>query len=155
MNKDKKKIPFKLNIGGPSIILLLTVLGLTVFAILSIRAAYSGLKLARTSRDSADLYYEVEQKAVSAEFAVRELIAASGDTGSAKAAIASSEYVASAADGSVIIRVPMNDAVSLEVVLEGDENYHDLVMTSHRLINTVNDEYTLSAFDFEDPIVIE
>lgn len=154
MAKNKQKIPFKLNIGGPSIILLLTVLGLSVFAILSIRAAYSGLKLARTSRDSVEAYYKVDSIAEETIQSVKA-VEGSGSTESIEAAISRLDYVETVSDGTVTIRVPLNDTVSMEVVLDGDEDYSNFKVVSHRLINTVVDDYSFSEFDLVDPIIIE
>ncbi|MBO4414907.1 MAG: hypothetical protein J5824_02865 [Lachnospiraceae bacterium] len=57
---EQKGGGFKLNVGLPSIILLLCVLGLSMFAVLTVRAGYNGLKNARTSKAAAEEYYRAE-----------------------------------------------------------------------------------------------
>ncbi|MBP5652532.1 MAG: hypothetical protein J6X17_03820, partial [Lachnospiraceae bacterium] len=74
MSNQANNNSFKMNIGGPSIILLLTVLGLAVFSILAVRAAYSGLKMARTSASAVSGYYEAEGIAQEAEYLIKEVI---------------------------------------------------------------------------------
>lgn len=52
-----------MNIGGASIILLLIVFALTIFAVLSVRASYHELKLAEETRRSVEAYYTVDSLA--------------------------------------------------------------------------------------------
>lgn len=59
----KVKASHRLNIGGASIILILLVFALTVFAVLSIRTSYHELKLAEKTRDSVEAYYNADSKA--------------------------------------------------------------------------------------------
>lgn len=59
--RDKKTL--KLNVGIPSIILILLVLALSVFAVLSIRAAYNELKLAKKTKESVTAFYKADSEA--------------------------------------------------------------------------------------------
>lgn len=59
-SKDRKKIFLKLNIGGPSVVLLFTILILALFGVLSVRAAYAELKLARRSYEAVRNYYQAD-----------------------------------------------------------------------------------------------
>lgn len=52
-----------MNIGGASIILLLIVFALTIFAALSVRASYHELKLAEETRRSVETYYKADAMA--------------------------------------------------------------------------------------------
>lgn len=52
-----------MNIGGASILLVLAIFALTVFAILSLRASYHELKMSEKTRDSVQAYYEADAKA--------------------------------------------------------------------------------------------
>lgn len=155
MNKEKQKISFKLNIGGPSIILLLTVLGLTVFAILSIRAAYSGLKLARTSRESIANYYLCDAEAERIGYEIREAVSYGGSVADTEAIIADIAGVDAVENGRVSYSVELNDAVELQVVLEGTDEYRDMKVVSHRLMTTAEEDFTESNFGLFDPIIIE
>lgn len=58
--KDSK---YHMNIGGASIILLIAVFALTVFAVLSIRASYNELQMAERMRDSVQEYYRANADA--------------------------------------------------------------------------------------------
>lgn len=59
----KHKNEFHMNIGGASIILLLIVFALTIFAALSVRASYHELKLAEETRRSVEAYYKADSMA--------------------------------------------------------------------------------------------
>lgn len=52
-----------INTGGGFVILLISVLALTVFAVLSIRASYNELRMAERMRNSVEAYYEADQRA--------------------------------------------------------------------------------------------
>ncbi len=66
----KHKNEFHMNIGGASIILLLIVFALTIFAALSVRASYHELKLAEETRRSVETYYEADAKALELKNAI-------------------------------------------------------------------------------------
>ena len=136
---------FKLNIGGPSIILLLTVLGLSVFAILSIRAAYSGLKLARTSGASIAAYYQAEARAEEILFEARELVAANGvnsDIGSELIEIPEVKEVRDS-DGElrVVVKIPINEATYIHEELDIGED-GNLQVVLHKLAVTDSQDYS-------------
>jgi hypothetical protein len=59
----KQKSSYHMNIGGASILLVLAIFALTVFAILSLRASYHELKMSEKTRDSVQAYYEADAKA--------------------------------------------------------------------------------------------
>lgn len=145
---------FKLNIGGPSIILLLTVLGLSVFAILAIRASYNGLKLARTSASSAATYYAADSKADEVLYSIRKAAhAAAGDTAAAEASIGAIPEVLSVADGCVIYEVPVSDGTVIHVELAGEDDYSGLTVSEHRFTVENDDEYDGGGFDIEEIIL--
>jgi len=54
---------YRFNIGGASIILILIVFALTVFAILSIKASYHELKLAQKTKEAVEEYYIADSTA--------------------------------------------------------------------------------------------
>lgn len=66
----KHKNEFHMNIGGASIILLLIVFALTIFAALSVRASYHELKLAEETRRSVETYYKADATAESVKNAI-------------------------------------------------------------------------------------
>lgn len=57
-----KKHSYHLNIGGASILLLLVVFAMTIFAVLSMRASYYELKMSEKTRDSVENYYSADAK---------------------------------------------------------------------------------------------
>lgn len=59
----KQKNSYHMNIGGASILLVLAIFALTVFAILSLRASYHELKMSEKTRDSVQAYYEADARA--------------------------------------------------------------------------------------------
>ena len=59
----EKKQEFKINVGGSSIILIIVVFALAIFAVLSIKASNSDLVLAKKTRASVTAYYEADSKA--------------------------------------------------------------------------------------------
>lgn len=54
---------YHMNIGGASVILLIAVFALTVFAVLSIRASYNEKQMAERGRDAVESYYTADTKA--------------------------------------------------------------------------------------------
>lgn len=80
-SKDRKKVFLKLNIGGPSVVLLFTILILALFGVLSVRAAYSELKLARRSYEAVKDYYMADALAENELMIIAEYDdTSSGDT---------------------------------------------------------------------------
>ena len=142
MSNQENSNSFKLNIGGPSIILLLTVLGLAVFSILAVRAAYSGLGMARTSQSAVAAYYEAEGIVQTTEFRIREALAAS-DVDS----IAGIDHVISVEPGIIVYEVPVNDRSVIHVELKGSDDYSQLKIADHRLVVESAGEYSGSAFE--------
>ena len=153
MSNQANNNSFKMNIGGPSIILLLTVLGLAVFSILAVRAAYSGLKMARTSASAVSGYYEAEGISQKAEYLIKEAIegtpAATADT--AKDAIApilpgGVQLVSVDADR-IVYEVPVNDNSVIHVEMTSDSGLSGLKVTDHRLVVDSQGGYSGSAFE--------
>lgn len=72
-----------MNIGAASVILLITVFALTVFAVLSIRASYNERGMAQRGRDAVERYYEAD---VRAEEIYGRLLAARREAGDGAAA---------------------------------------------------------------------
>lgn len=58
-----KNLKYHMNIGGASVILLIAVFALTVFAVLSIRASYNEKRMAERNRDAVESYYAADRKA--------------------------------------------------------------------------------------------
>lgn len=146
-NQDKDS-SFKLNIGGPSIILLLTVLGLALFAVLSVRAAYNGLKLARTSEASAEEYYAAAGKVEEVRFRIAEAVAGGADS----SALCAIDGVTEAGDEEIICIVAVNDISHIELRLAGIGTDIPLAVLEHRLKVISDDEYDGQTFEIMDPL---
>ncbi len=58
-----KKQEFKINVGGSSIILIIVVFALSIFAVLSIKASNSDLVLAKKTREAISQYYHADSDA--------------------------------------------------------------------------------------------
>ncbi len=69
---------YHMNIGGASILLLITVFALTVFAVLSIRASYNEKQMAQKAREAVERYYEADARAEEAYALVAEALGAQG-----------------------------------------------------------------------------
>lgn len=59
----EKKQEFKVNVGGSSIILIIVVFALAIFAVLSIKASNSDLVLAKKTREAIKEYYMADSQA--------------------------------------------------------------------------------------------
>lgn len=154
MAKQDNDNSFKLNIGGPSIILLLTVLGLSVFAILAIRASYNGLKLARGSAESVATYYAADSEADRVLYMIRkEAGAHAGDAEAARKAILAIPEVMDAEFGCVTYEIPVNEGTLIHVELEGEEDFSRLEVTTHRFEVESDGEYSGAGFDINEIII--
>lgn len=69
-----KKRGYQMNIGGASILLVLLVFALTVFAILSMKASYQELMRSENTRDSVERYYEADVKSEEALLSVGKIM---------------------------------------------------------------------------------
>lgn len=68
-----------MNIGGASIILILVVISMCIFAILSVRASYNDLKLARNSREYVEEYYKADAQAERFVAVIRQKLSEGSD----------------------------------------------------------------------------
>jgi S-adenosylhomocysteine hydrolase len=71
----KQKNSYHMNIGGASILLVLAIFALTVFAILSLRASYHEVKMSEKTRASVQAYYEADCKAEEYYMQITEALA--------------------------------------------------------------------------------
>ncbi len=71
----KQKNSYHINIGGASILLVLAVFALTVFAILSLRASYHEVKMSEKTRNAIEDYYVADSKAEEILMQISEIVA--------------------------------------------------------------------------------
>ena len=149
MSNQANNNSFKMNIGGPSIILLLTVLGLAVFSILAVRAAYSGLKMARTSQSAVAEYYEAEGQAQEIEYRIREAVMGTPVTSAedARLALGGIGQIVSVDADRIVYEVPVNDNSVIHVEMTSVSGFSELKVTDHRLIVDSQGGYSGSAFE--------
>lgn len=140
---------FKMNSGAATIILLITVIGLSVFASLAIKAAYSEKHLAGVSADKLAEYYTADARAEEIVFAVRESSAAGHqyitDT---EADITELEY----SDGSMACyHIDVNDTSYIELILSRDPDaYCGIRVDSRRLVVPGMEGYAAGGFEIVD-----
>lgn len=153
---NKREGSFRINIGAPSIILVLTVLGLSIFAILSVRAAYTGLKLAKNSELAALRYYEADAKAQRFLFDYGEILAEAEETGADSEFIRSRleelDGVRSVEADSIVFEAYLNENSVLRLELAGDGTvpYRSMTVRSYRTVTDNTDEYNGSGLDIID-----
>ena len=154
--KEQKGSEFKLNVGLPSIILLLCVLGLSLFAILTIRAAYTGLKTARTSRDAVQEYYKAEVEADRIRLMIAgklsDCIRENAQQEQLEDKLRSIGGVESVEDGTLTYNVRVNDYSSIRVLMSvvAENGSYDMRLISHKLIVDDMDGYSGTGFEIEE-----
>lgn len=74
----KNKNNFKANLGGPSIILIILVLALSIFALLALRSSTDEKKLAKRTAESATVYYAENGRAEEIFAMVEDIMATYG-----------------------------------------------------------------------------
>lgn len=113
INMEEKK-GFSINVGASSIILILLVLSLSIFAALSIKASNNEYKLALKTAQSVQEYYEADAKALG-------LLGKEG-----------------AVDGTIFYEVPVNENSSIQVsaTVDLDGSY---TIQRWKLVNNAGD----------------
>lgn len=113
INMEDKK-GFSINVGASSIILILLVLSLSIFAALSIKASNNEYKLALKTAQSVQEYYEADAKALG-------LLGKEG-----------------AVDGTIFYEVPVNENSSIQVsaTVDLDGSY---TIQRWKLVNNAGD----------------
>ncbi len=156
---DQKGGGFKLNVGLPSIILLLCVLGLSMFAVLTVRAGYNGLKNARTSKKAAEEYYRAEVEVDRMKFQIASVIgdgsAESSDDNSIKSLLTQIDGVKLTDNGLLAYDTRVNDYSSIHVELAlkstgSSSKPYELETVSHKLVVDDMEGYTGTGFEIEE-----
>ncbi|MCR5325029.1 MAG: hypothetical protein K6E85_17365 [Lachnospiraceae bacterium] len=157
---EQKGGSFKLNVGLPSIILLLCVLGLSMFAVLTVRAGYNGLKNARTSKTAIQEYYKAEVEADK----TRLKIASVYDECILKKGLGSDEFINSVSDidgvecedeGNLIIltyntRVNDYSSICTQIDIIQNGTAYSFNTVSHKLVVEDMDGYSGTGFEIEE-----
>ncbi len=116
---------YHMNIGGASIILLIAVFGLTVFAVLSIRASYKERQMAQKNREAVEAYYEADARAEEIFAQVANKWEDAGRVGSAQAVLdalkLSEEMEAKVAENEISFQVDVDHNRVLYVSLGLDK----------------------------------
>ena len=69
-----------MNIGGASILLIIVIFALTIFAILSLRASYHEVKMSEKTKSSIEAYYKADAKAEEILMQISEAMATQEST---------------------------------------------------------------------------
>ena len=118
----EKKLEFRINVGGSSIILIIVVFALAVFAVLSIKASNSDLVLAKKTRTAVSEYYQADSTAETYLAEIDQLLQSEKTSETLKKALKTLSFQPvleseSASEGNISYNVKINDTATLEVVL--------------------------------------
>lgn len=158
MEKNNSQFSVKMNIGAPSVVLLLTVLGLSIFAILSVRAAYSEALLSSNSAKATADYYAAEGKAQETLWNIKDCCARAlndGGTAQAETALLQLEGVEYAKDGVIRYSVPINDISRICVELNSPDGYKTFETISQLMKVDAMEGYSDGGFETGEMIIIE
>jgi hypothetical protein len=157
----KEKGNYRFNIGGASIILLLVVLALTLFAVLSIRASYHELQLTKKTTEVVEEYYLADAKAEDILMQVNEKLELYHgnnipiDLGELYSEIKKIEGVTEAGEQDNIVnyQVEMNDVAFLKVKLNLNimpETDPVFEVKSWKMVNIEQGDYGSNDIDIWD-----
>ncbi|MBR4725718.1 MAG: hypothetical protein IK071_08070 [Lachnospiraceae bacterium] len=144
------------NVGLPSIILLLCVLGLSLFAILTIRAAYNGLKTARTSKKAVEQYYKAEVESDKTRLKIISTFCSCTEKGldpdQIREALRKIEGVTVDEYGGLSYDTRVNDHSSIRVEMEvcTDDGLYDIHVVSQKLLPDDMEGYSGTGFEIEE-----
>lgn len=154
---DQKGGTFKLNVGLPSIILLLCVLGLSMFAVLTVRAGYNGLKNARTSKKAVQEYYKAEVEADRTRLKIASVFdeCAGLEFDKFAEAIAQIEGVECSDHGDIMIltyntRVNDYSSICTQIDITRSGTSYNFETVSHKLVVDDMDGYSGTGFEIEE-----
>ena len=154
----EKKQEFKINIGGSSIILIIVVFALAIFAVLSIKASNSDLVLAKKTRTAISQFYQADSMAEEYLGKLDQVLKTEKTSDALQAALKDVSFqpvlkAKSESTGSISYEVMINESATLQVAL----NYSlDAAKTSAYDITTwkVNQQeigdYDFNNFQFWD-----
>lgn len=111
MNEQVNQDGFRMSIGGPSILLLLIVFVLSIFAVLSVRASFQEVRLTKQSREAVLAYYNADSKAEEVLSQIDERLTSLSKSKKIK----ESDLNAAFSDFSVSITVLSEDRISYEI----------------------------------------
>ncbi len=162
----KKNKEYHMNIGGASIILLLVVFSLSIFAVLSIRSSYHELKLAQKTQEAVEAYYNADTRAEVIYNNIQNVISdlqAQGVQKPAMDVIASQPEISDDVYYDVFsdyltYSVSLDYNKDINVCLSVDYSQNDvsnLKIISWRVINLSDDVFDSNEVDLWDGIVTE
>lgn len=155
-----KKAKYHLNIGGASLLLLIVVFAMSIFAVLSIRASFHELQMAEKNRDAAEAYYLADAAAeeIYARLALtwQELNRAQRSDGAAvleQAGDFSQELFFEAAGDCLTYFVEVDYNKSIQVTIQFSEDTCQVL--NWRLVNEENGSYDGEEIEIWDGIVAD
>lgn len=141
----KEEKGYRFNIGGASILLILVVLALSIFALLSVRASYHERKLAQKTSEAASGYYAADGTAEELYAAAAEAFKKSALNRDKRSAVDTADDT-EAAPGlsqeemlSVVLKALEDDGRAQNVAAEGTEIYYEVpVSEASRIVVKLN-----------------
>lgn len=153
----ERKQEYKMNVGGSSIILIIVVFALSIFAVLSIKASNSDLVLAKKTRATMDQYYAADGKAEERLSEISQVLYDNDTVASLETSLkeVSEELIhksSSNTQGTIGYSIPINDYASLQVELTYDLENPDAIVdiTTWKVNQEDIGEYDFSDFQFWD-----
>lgn len=148
----KRKNSYHINIGGASILLVLAVFALTVFAILSLRASYHEVKMSEKTRNAIQDYYTADSKAEEILMQISEVVAkqdSSLDITKLSEKLSIIENLKIDRSTHILTyNVPVNYNINLEITLKLPTSTEDgVTVHSWRMISTEQGDYNDSSME--------
>lgn len=155
----------QMNIGSASIVLLLMVFALTVFALLAMKASYQELKRSEKVRDSVEEYYAADAKSEeSLAFAIEKMNEAieKGKEGSQEALAYFDEEINQYEDYSfdknsqiLTFITPFDYNKHIETQFFIEKDFTSYWMISHKILVLGQEDYNQEELDLWDGIIEE
>lgn len=157
----KKKDGFHMNIGGASILLVLVIFSLTVFAVLSLRASYHEMKLAQKNKEAVEAYYAADSKAEEylqqIDDAVKKQMAEHGTIDTSllcKSVSQSGELKLEENSNNLTFNVRIGYNMNLEVTIQSPNDQDTGInVTSWRIVSTAQGNYDSNVEEIWDGIL--
>lgn len=163
----EKEREFKLNVGASSIILIIAVFALSIFAVLSVKASNSDLVLAKRTKEAIQAYYDADAKAEHVLMKIDQVLNNyyADMSGVAlkvqlQSIVEDSGQVEAQSDkvGKIAYQIKINENAFLEVEIRynietGTNQYYDI--TKWKVNQSEIGEYDFSNFTFWDGTINE
>lgn len=165
MGSNGKKRESQMNIGSASIMLLLMVFALTIFALLAVKASYQELKRSEKVRDSVEEYYAADAKSEESLSLAIEKINQAMEKGKeeSEGALAYFDQEINQHEGYSFDKIsqiltfitPFDYNKQIETKLFIEEDFTSYWMVSHKVLVLGQEDYNQDTLDLWDGIIEE